>query len=177
MQEIWAKLIYPSIPDEKNRFEISSFGRLRNELTGHVYKLDLLSSGYYSVRVTLGSRKDKMHIIIHKAVAHTFLSNPDNLPEVNHKNGDKTKNYVDNLKWCSSHENQQHKYDVGLFDKSFISGENNHNSKLKVEDVKYIREHYIKGSREFGAHAMARKFSVSTPTILSLLNNKTWSFI
>ena len=163
MQEIWANLIYPHIPDNLNRFEISTYGRLRNKTTKHVYKLDVLSSGYCSVRVTLGSRKNKIHILIHKAVAYTFLSNDDNLPEVNHKDGNKTNNYVDNLEWCTSHENQQHKYDTGLFDKSLISCENNHNAKLTMQEVEYIRQNYIKGSREFGARAMANKFSVSCP--------------
>ena len=174
MTEVWAKLIYPNITDDLNRFEISTYGRLRNKKTQHVYKLDILSSGYCSVRVTLGSRKNKIHILIHKAVAYTFLSNNDNLQEVNHKDGNKENNKVDNLEWCTSHYNQQHKYDEGLFDKSLISGENNHNSKLTIKDVEYIRQNYIKGSRQFGIHAMARKFSVSHPTILSIVNYKTW---
>ena len=92
MQEIWKKLVYPNIPDDLNRFEISTCGRLRNKITHHIYKLDVLSSGYCSVRTTLGSRNNKIHILIHKAVAYTFLSNKDNLPEVNHKDGDKTNN-------------------------------------------------------------------------------------
>lgn len=177
MEEVWAKLVYPNVPEKSNRFEISNYGRLKNIRTQHIYKPNVLNSGYYSVRTTLGSRKDKIHILIHKAVAYAFLSNPDNLPEVNHKDGNKTNNHVGNLEWCTSHENQQHKYDIGLFDKNLISGENNHSSKLKVEDVKYIREHYIKGSKEFGAHAMARKFSVAHQTIVSLLKGKTWSCV
>lgn len=174
MQEIWAKLVYPNIPDELNRFEISTYGRLKNIKTQHIYKLDVLSSGYCSVRVTLGSRKNKKHILIHKAVAYTFLNNIDNLPEVNHKDGNKENNHVDNLEWCTSHDNQQHKYNIGLLDKSIISCENNHCSKLTKEDVEYIRQNYIHGSRQFGARPMARKFSVSCPTILSVIKYKTW---
>ena len=176
MQETWEKLIYPNIPDNLNRFEISTYGRLRNKKTQHVYKLDILSSGYCSVRTTLGSRGNKIHILIHKAVAYTFLNNEDNLPEVNHKDGNKENNYIDNLEWCTSHHNQQHKYDIGLFDKSLISGENNHSAKLTVKDVEYIRRNYVKGSHEFGAKAMARKFSVSAPTILSVIQYKTWIY-
>ena len=175
MQETWAKLIYPNIPDDLNRFEISTYGRLRNNQTQHIYKLDILSSGYCSVRVTLGSRSKKVHILIHKAVAYTFLTNKDGLPEVNHKDGNKTNNYVNNLEWCTSHDNQHHKYDTGLFDMDKIKGENNGASKLTWDDVKYIRQNYIKGSREFGAHAMAQRFSVSHPTILSVIKYETWA--
>jgi hypothetical protein len=174
MQEKWTKLVYPNLPDNLNRFEVSTYGRLKNSITQHIYKQDVLSSGYCSVRVTLGSRKNKMHILIHKAVAYTFLNNDNNYPEVNHKDGNKTNNYANNLEWCTSHDNQQHKYDNGLFDTDKIKGENNGASKLTWDDVKYIRQNYIKGSRKFGAHAMAQKFSVSHPTILSIIKNATW---
>ena len=177
MEEVWTKLVYPNIPEKLNRFEISNYGRLKNVHSQHIYKPNVLNSGYYSVRTSLGNRENKIHILIHKAVAYTFLLNPNNLPEVNHKDGNKTNNHVDNLEWCTSHENQQHKYDIGLINKEVISGENNHSAKLTAKDVGYIREHCIRGSREYGVHAMARKFSVSHPTILSLLNYKTWSFV
>ena len=134
----------------------------------------MLTSGYCSVRTTLGHCGDKIHILIHKAVAYTFLPNPKNLPEVNHKDGNKTNNNINNLEWCTSRENQQHKYDTGLLDKSKISGENNHSSKLSVEDVQYIRDHYICGSKQFGARALSREFGVAYTTISSILHNETW---
>ena len=174
MEEIWRRLIYPNIPDKLNRFEISNYGRLKNVSTQHIYKPNILNSGYCSVRTTLGSRSNKIHILIHKAVAYTFLSNPNNLSEVNHKDGNKINNCVGNLEWCTSHENQQHKYDTGLFNKELISGINNHSSKLTAKDIKYIRKHYIKGSREFGSRALSKKFFVSHQTILSILNYRTW---
>ena len=177
MTEIWAKLIYPNIPDELNRFEISTYGRLKNVQTQYIYKPNILNSGYYSVRTTVGSRNEKIHILIHKAVAYTFLSNLDNLPEVNHKDGNKTNNNINNLEWCTSHKNQQHKYDIGLFDKRLISGENNHCAKLTEDDVRYIRKNYIKGSKQFGTRAMARRFAVSHPTILSVIKYETWTLV
>ena len=174
MQEIWTKLVYPSIPDELNRFEVSTYGRLKNAKTQYIYKPSILNSGYLSVRTTTGKRNSKIHILIHKAVAYTFLENPNCLPEVNHKDGNKTNNHVDNLEWCTSHENQQHKYDIGLFDKNKIRGENNGAAKLTWDDVKYIRKNYIPRSREYGSRALARKFNVAHITILSILHNETW---
>ena len=174
MQETWAKLIYPNIPDSLNRFEISTYGRLKNINTQYIYKPNVLNTGYSSVRTTLGKRNNKVGILIHKAVAYTFLDNPNNLPEVNHKDGNKENNRLDNLEFCTSHENQQHKYDIGLFDVNKIKGENNGTSKLTWDDVKYIRENYIPYSRQFGSRAMARKFNVRHVTILSVLNNGTW---
>lgn len=174
MQEVWKRLIYPKIPNEQNHFEISSLGRLKNINTGHIYKASQLTSGYLSVRTTIGCRKQKMHIIIHKAVALTFLPNPLMLPCVNHKDGNKNNNCIENLEWCTYGDNLQHAYDNSLFDKQLISGENNHSAKLTWEDVRYIRDNYIKGSKEFGARPLARKFDVSHSVILNIVSNKKW---
>lgn len=177
MEEEWRHLIYPKIKEEHNHYSISSHGRLRNDNTNNILKPSILSSGYYSVRVTLGSKKSKIHIIIHKAVAYTFLENPENYNEVNHIDANKLNNNVENLEWCSSHHNQQHKFDIGSYDKSKISGENNHKSKLTYEAIKDIRENYVRGSRTHGAHAFARKYGVSYVTVYYALQGRTWKNI
>ena len=177
MNEIWKPLVYPKIENSHLLFEISSIGRLKNIKTGHICKPEVLRSGYLSCHTTCGSVKNKVHIIIHKGVAFTFLSNPNGLPCVNHIDGDKTNNCVENLEWCSYGHNLQHAYNTGLFDKSVISGENNHASKLTLEDVLYIRSVYVKGSREFGSRALARKFGVHRVTITSIINRRTWTNI
>lgn len=168
--ELWKKLIYPKIPDELNRFEISNFGRLRNVKTGHIYKPYVLNTGYCSVRTTLGKKDAKIHILLHKAVAYTFLANPNNLPEVNHKDGIRCNNFASNLEWCSSHENQQHKYDTGHFDIRKISGSNNHNAKLNIEDVIFIRKY----CNIYTRRELACKFNVSKATINSVIKYHTW---
>lgn len=174
MQEKWKHLVYPKLKEELNHFSISTYGRLRNDLTGNILKPSALKSGYYSVRTTLGKRNNKMHIIIHKAVAYTFIPNENNFPEVNHKDGDKLNNYVNNLEWCTSSYNQQHKYDIGLFDKSKLSGENNKSVKLTWNDIEYIREHYAPYSKQYGSRALARRFNISHTVILDIINNKSW---
>jgi hypothetical protein len=175
MNEVWKPLVYPKIENSHLLFEISSVGRLRNIKTGHICKPEVLSSGYLSCRVTCGKRDSKIHIIIHKGVALTFLPNPNDLPCVNHIDGDKTNNCVENLEWFSYGHNLRHAYDTGLFDKSVISGENNHASKLTSEEILYIRSVYVKGSRQFGARALARKFDVNRVTIASIINGRTWA--
>ena len=57
----------------------------------------------------------KTHKRIHRLVAQTFLPNPNNLPQVNHKNGNKLENNINNLEWCTNRENTQHGYDNGLY--------------------------------------------------------------
>ena len=143
-------------------------------MTEHVYKLDALSSGYLSIRTTLGSSDRKIHIIVHKAVAYTFIPNPNNLPEVNHKDGDKTNNNVNNLEWCTSHYNQQHKYNSGLLDKQKITGENNHAAKLTWDDVSFIRENCKPGVKGCGISTFAKRFNVSYPVVKRVVENTGW---
>jgi len=61
---------------------------------------------YLSVCLSInGVKKDKL---IHRLVAEKYIPNPDNLPEINHKDKDKTNNHVSNLEWCSRSDNNIH---------------------------------------------------------------------
>ena len=171
--EIWKPLVYPNLPYEKNRFLISSYGRLMNKNSGLIYRPELLRTGYYSVRIGL-SHSERMHIILHKAVAYTFIENPNHLKFVNHKDGNKQNNNVSNLEWCTASDNTQHAYANKLIDVSKISGENNSSSKLSEQDVIIIRATYQKGSSTSGERALARKYHVSRPTINNIINNRSW---
>jgi hypothetical protein len=57
------------------------------------------------------NRKNKN---VHRIIAETVIFNPDNLPCVNHKDGNKLNNSVDNLEWCTHSENTLHSYQTGL---------------------------------------------------------------
>jgi hypothetical protein len=72
----------------------------------------LSPKGYYFVNITNGVRSRR--IGIHRLVAQAFIPNPDDKPQVNHINSDKTDNRVENLEWCTNGENQIHAYKNGL---------------------------------------------------------------
>jgi len=70
--------------------------------------------GYY--QCTLRDSNNKKHYKrVHRLVAETFIPNPDNLPQVNHKDGNKLNNDIRNLEWCTNSENTQHGYNKGLY--------------------------------------------------------------
>jgi hypothetical protein len=71
-------------------------------------------NGYLAVSLRTSDRKKYHSIRIHRLVALAFLPNPDDLPQINHINGDKSDNRVENLEWCSALTNIRHSFETGL---------------------------------------------------------------
>ena len=171
LKEEWRRLIYQG-KDYGNWYEVYNYGEIRNSKTKKVRKKNILKTGYYFVSGSLGSRKNKITFKVHKAVAETFINNLNNFPIINHKDGNKLNNRIDNLEWCTAQYNVQHAFDNGLI--LIRCGKDASNTKLTLDDVKYIRKNYIPRDYEFGTRGLARKFNVSHQTIIRALKNKSW---
>ena len=94
-------------------YEISNYGRVRRMWKNHtkLKKTRLNKYGYEIVHLSKDSINK--HCPVHRLVAMAFIPNPDNLPEVNHIDGNKENNCVDNLEWVSRSENMKHAYSIG----------------------------------------------------------------
>lgn len=91
-----------------DKYEVNTKGVIRNKKTKRPLKPDVCKKwGYLRVRLYTHQGKSK-HILVHRVVANTFLDNPKNLPEVNHKDKNTSNNCVDNLEWCTSQYNSRH---------------------------------------------------------------------
>lgn len=90
------------------RYSVSSDGQIRNDKTGRFLKAHKDRYGYLQLNLCPGRKKVK----IHRLVATAFLRNPYKKPQVNHKDGVKTNNKVENLEWCDNSENMVHLYRV-----------------------------------------------------------------
>lgn len=125
MTEIWKK-----IEGTHGMMEVSSLGRIRSllRIDKTVLKYQHDSKGYQRVRVTI--QREKMTFKVHREVAKAFIPNPDNKPQVNHIDGNKDNNAVDNLEWVTNQENARHALNTGLFE-TVVAGAKRSNDNRK----------------------------------------------
>ena len=141
---------------------ISEAGDIFSTLNRKVAKLSpgRKASGYRFVGLRCGSGGKAKYEMAHRLVAKTFISNPDNKPEVNHKDGDKDNNSVQNLEWALPKENINHAIKSGL-----INIESN--CKLSVNDVISIYKSTGKTYKNIG-----KEYNVCAQTVCDIKNLK-----
>lgn len=156
---------------EENKHMISNYGRIMNIGTLHkvgsrnrrgtvkpfILKNRLSSNSYY---ITYNNK------FIHRLVAQNFIPNPENKPEVNHIDGNKLNNHVDNLEWCTSSENTQHAYTIRLQTKNPESS-----SKLTWNDVEDIRNLHQSGLNYI---EISKRFNISKSQIGKIIRKEQW---
>ncbi len=137
---------------------------------GKLLKGEITNAGYRRLHISIDGKE--LRPSVHRMVAELFLPNPLGLPCVNHIDGNKLNNHIDNLEWCTYGENLSHAFKSGLRN---CNGENNPGSKLTREQVLEIRKSYVKGKHcDNNSYGLAKKYGVSARCILDVVNNKTW---
>lgn len=171
--EIWKK-----IKDYEN-YEVSNFGNVRSldhycvgrngsgKQTGRVLKPQKCIKGY--LRVSLSKNKVKFTTGVHRLVALSFIPNIENKPQVNHINGIKNDNRVENLEWCTNQENQIHAVKNNLT--KYNINDKHHNSKLTNEEVKTARRMHELGWDNL---TLSRHYNISATAMSKILRNKTY---
>lgn len=92
------------------------------------------SKGYWRIKIWYYKTSTRMESV-HRLVAQAFIPNPDNLPQVNHKDGNKDNNHKDNLEWCTNLDNMLHAMSTGLMD-------------ARINNIRGIRSHLNKYSED-----------------------------
>ena len=158
-------------------YEISNLGRLKVNLKYRKYrdyqhkilKTYLDRGGYRRATLTSFDKNIKTKYI-HRLVAIAFIENPLNKPEVNHINGIKDDNHVDNLEWNTHHENIIHAHKTGL---TTQKGEDSVGSVLTEPQVLKIRA--LK--KDFTFKELAEKYNVASSTIAAAVYRRSWKHI
>ncbi len=151
------------------RYEISKCGIIRNVYNKNIKSQYISSTGYYMVSLSYENKSRPQRV--HRLLACTFINNEKNEKFINHIDGNKLNNSLDNLEWCSHSYNMKHAFDTGLINNT---GEKNGMSKLDFKKVSYIKELLKKGVSQ---QKIADKFNVSRSAILKIHLKKTWNHV
>lgn len=164
-QEEWR-----GIPGYETFYKASDLGRIKSSMPHNgtnerILSQTIATKGYLGCG--LYKNKKRTSFQVHRIIAETFIPNPDNLPEVNHKKGNKKDNRVWKLEWNTRDENIKHAVTNSLMQQ----GERHHKSKLKEWQVLEIR------ASKFNTKKLAEIYNMSKNSIWQIRRKETWSHI
>lgn len=174
LSEIWK-----DISGYEGIYQVSNLGRVRSidriDNLGRHKREKILTpcvghNGYYFVRLYGNGKYSNRRI--NRLVAEAFIPTNDYSLEVNHKNGVKTDNSIENLEWCTRSENTLHAFATGL--KQPMRGEKHGSSKLTKAEVDWIRDNYTPRDKKYGCHAMAKVLGVSPSQVCGVAKYVFW---
>lgn len=165
--EIWKDIIgYEGLYQVSNLGKVKSLGRFRSNqwkvtkrwTPESILSIQLTVDGYESLKLTKNGKSIRHRV--HRLVALNFISNPENKLQVNHINGVKTDNRVENLEWNTQFENQLHACKNGL-------------KKIKLSESDIIK---IRSDNRIISE-IANDFNITFQTVSEIKNRKIWAWV
>jgi len=176
--EIW-KII------DNSTYAVSNFGRVKRISFNRLHNINktyykskeylLLhstnkSKGYCRIGLILNGKQKAYSV--HRLVASAFIDNPNNYSQVNHIDGNKENNHVNNLEWCNQSQNMQHRIKI-LKQESKLKGNNNPKSKLTEDQVKQLP----KLLQIMTKAAISRLWKVNANTLSEITSGRSWKYL
>ena len=156
----------------ENLYAVSNDGFIYSYRTKKILKTYLAGSGYKYIK--LHKNKVTKAFSIHRLVAINFLANPDGYKEVNHIDGNKLNNHINNLEWCSRSQNNTHAYKIGLKKAYPQTGSKHGNTQMTEKDIIDIRLFYSKG---ISLSKISIVYPVTKSTIWKIIKKMSWRHI
>lgn len=178
MEDFWKDIEgFEGLYQISNLGRVKSLSRMKKSKHGTMYMIKekfLIHRkdkyGYF--KLILSNNGKQFNKFSHRLVAESFIPNINNKPCVNHIDGNKQNNSVENLEWCTNKENTQHALKTGLLNP--VSGENHFKTNLTALDVKEIKKLIANGASN---NKIAKKFNVHRNTITKIKIGARWAAI
>jgi len=152
-------------------YKIFENGKVWSNLSNKFLKPQLSLNGYYKFSLR-NKNNGCSNVLLHRLIALAFIPNPYDLPQINHKDGNKLNNSLNNLEWCTPLYNVRHAYKNNLMKPAI--GPALPQTKLLPKQVIEIKDLFnSKLSRKEIAHI----FNVGTSTIDDIYHNRTWKWL
>lgn len=178
LNKLYNMEIWKDIKGYEGIYQVSNYGKVKSldraiwmeinncfgKFKSNLLKQENGANGY--PKVVLCKNNLPKTYLVHRLITIAFIPNPYNKPEVNHKNGIKIDNRLENLEWVTLSENHTHAYKIGL-QKAY--GENNGRAKLNSFQVRVIRK-----SKDSTGRELSVIFNISEQVICQILKNKIW---
>lgn len=179
------------VPGWEGLYEVSSDGQVRSlprrvvrrngtvqNFKGKLLSPALNSCGYPCARLSDDVNGRREYQRVHRLVGQAFIENPSSLPQINHKNGCKSDNRVENLEWTDDKGNRTHAWRIDLRTRKHLPikrGEDNPIAKLTERDVLEARRERYEIGTPF--RRIAERFGVSKKTIQYAISGRSWAHV
>jgi hypothetical protein len=154
--------MWKPIPGIDGKYSVSDTGLVMSDKKGLILKQRVNSKGYMDVVFHINGKA--IYQRVHRLVLIAFIPNPENKPQVNHKNGIKTDNCLENLEWATPKENVNHAIRTGL--KAYRSGDCNGKTKATIDVIIKMQQMFLSGSTK---EEIYKEFKLTQ--IMPLINN------
>lgn len=160
MEEVWK-----DVKGYEGYYQVSNMGRVKSLISNKILSQYQGNTGYMYLRFGKCNHSKKMLMLVHRLVAEAFIPNPNNLPQVGHKDETKTNNRAENLEWTVSLDNnntEQHCKRISQGRKGSKLSQTPKYNKVICDDVMYP-----------SLTAFCRNNSLNTPSVWRWLNGAT----